>query len=255
MPMTTSIANIIRDYNSGQVIQELLQNCDDARARHVAFVLDKRKHATQGGLLDEAIRPFTGPALYQYDDAIFLPRDFKSLQNTGDSEKKMDPTSTGKFGLGFNSTYHLTDFPMFISGEVMCLLEPHKRIFRDSENAPASGTQRMMADIVGDGQQLGMMELFDLGFAADELHPGYVPLRNPASGNWFRGVQEAGRSTKLRGEQVAGWPATLFRFPLRTERMRSHSRISQKCGAVAHPPSKVCQRNRCRIFTTKRGRC
>lgn len=39
---------------------------------------------------------------------------------------QMDPTSTGKFGLGFNSVYHLSDMPFFVSGEVMCLLEPHK---------------------------------------------------------------------------------------------------------------------------------
>jgi sacsin len=71
--------------------QELIQNCDDARARHVAFVLDKRTSFLRGAgspLLGESLRPFTGPALLQYDDAIFQERDFKSLQSTGDSQKK-----------------------------------------------------------------------------------------------------------------------------------------------------------------------
>ncbi len=36
-----------------------------ARAKNVAFVLDKRQCCTQKGLLGEAMRPFTGPALLQ----------------------------------------------------------------------------------------------------------------------------------------------------------------------------------------------
>jgi sacsin len=85
--MTTAIATIIRDYNSGQVIQELLQNCDDARARNVTFVLDKRSKCCK---LGNSLDPFMGPALLQYDDAVFLPKDFASLQKTGDSEKKVN---------------------------------------------------------------------------------------------------------------------------------------------------------------------
>jgi len=89
--MTTAIANIIRDYNSGQVIQELLQNCDDARARNVVFILDKREQCCDMGTsaLGRAMEPFVGPALIQYDDAIFLEKDFASLQYTGDSRKKV----------------------------------------------------------------------------------------------------------------------------------------------------------------------
>jgi len=90
-PMTTAIANIIRDYNSGQVIQELLQNCDDARARNVVFILDKREQCCNLGAseLGKALSSFVGPALIQYDDAIFLEKDFASLQYTGDSRKKV----------------------------------------------------------------------------------------------------------------------------------------------------------------------
>ena len=41
--------------------------------------------------------------------------------------KKFDPTATGKFGLGFNSTYHLTECPSFVSGEWFVMLDPQKR--------------------------------------------------------------------------------------------------------------------------------
>ena len=44
-----------------------------------------------------------------------------------EGSKKYDPTATGKFGLGFNSTYHLTECPMFISGDWFVVLDPQKR--------------------------------------------------------------------------------------------------------------------------------
>ena len=159
MPMTTAIGNIIKDYSSNQVLQELIQNCDDARARYVAFVLDKRECCVKHrSMLPPAMMPFTGPALMNYDSAMFKERDFKSLRHTGDSEKKMDPTSTGKFGLGFNSVYHITDLPMFLSGQPgvsprVCLFEPHQRIFRDKSGAPTTGRMYPMEDI--DNAQLG----------------------------------------------------------------------------------------------------
>ena len=52
-----------------------------------------------------------------YDSAVFREEDFDGLFSFGGGSKKYDPTSTGMFGLGFNSVYHLTDSPTFISGE------------------------------------------------------------------------------------------------------------------------------------------
>ena len=33
----------------------------------------------------------------------------------------------GRFGVGFNATYHLTDVPAFVSGDFACWLDPHMR--------------------------------------------------------------------------------------------------------------------------------
>ena len=69
----------------------------------------------------------TGPALLAFNDAIFEHKDFIGLFSFGRGSKKYDPTSTGKFGLGFNSTYHLTECPQFVSGEWFVVLDPQKR--------------------------------------------------------------------------------------------------------------------------------
>ena len=69
---------------------ELLQNCDDAGAADVTFVLDKRYHGTKS-LLSPSMAPFQGPALLQYDSARFEKEDFASIQKIGDGRKRMDP--------------------------------------------------------------------------------------------------------------------------------------------------------------------
>jgi sacsin len=58
-----------------------------------------------------------GPALLQYDSAVFKDEDWAGLMSFGQGSKQLDPTKTGKFGLGFNSVYHLTECPQFISTE------------------------------------------------------------------------------------------------------------------------------------------
>lgn len=39
--------------------------------------------------------------------------DFTSISRVGDSVKKTQIGKTGRFGIGFNSVYHLTDVPSF----------------------------------------------------------------------------------------------------------------------------------------------
>ena len=43
-----------------------------------------------------------------YNDAQFKPGDWKGIQNFKQSEKKDNPFKVGKFGIGFNSVYHIT---------------------------------------------------------------------------------------------------------------------------------------------------
>lgn len=77
------------------------------------FLVDLHKEALQG------------PALYAYNDSEFDEADFESISNIGDSVKRGKAGKTGRFGVGFNSCYHLTDLPSFVSGRHLVMFDPH----------------------------------------------------------------------------------------------------------------------------------
>ena len=48
------------------------------------------------------------------------------IQRLGEGSKSDDPNKTGQYGVGFNSVYHLTDVPTFLSdGKKLCVFDPH----------------------------------------------------------------------------------------------------------------------------------
>ena len=87
--------------------QEIIQNADDAGAKTVKFFIDSRKHGTMS-LVGPALAPFQGPALLAYNDEQFRDEDWEGIQNLQRSVKAEDPFKVGKFGIGFNSAYHIT---------------------------------------------------------------------------------------------------------------------------------------------------
>ena len=90
-------------------MQEMIQNADDAGARTVKFYLDNRTHiGVRESLINPELCKFQGPALLAYNDAKFTKEDWESIQKPQQSGKEKDPFKVGKFGLGFNSVYHIT---------------------------------------------------------------------------------------------------------------------------------------------------
>ncbi len=89
------------------VLQEIIQNADDAGARTVRFYLDCRQHGTSS-LDNPELARFQGPALLAYNDEKFKEGDWKGIQKIQQSGKAKDPLKVGKFGIGFNSVYHIT---------------------------------------------------------------------------------------------------------------------------------------------------
>ena len=49
---------------------------------------------------------------------MFSEEDYASISSLGNSVKKDQKGKTGRYGVGFNAAYHLTDVPSFISGEI-----------------------------------------------------------------------------------------------------------------------------------------
>jgi len=91
------------------VSQELIQNADDAGATEVKFLFDSRDNAFgTSSLVNVGLSKFQGPALYVYNNGLFKAQDWVGIESIMQGSKKKDPVSAGRFGVGFNSVYHVT---------------------------------------------------------------------------------------------------------------------------------------------------
>ena len=127
-PLTQRIKNILNEYPFDvTVLKELLQNADDAKATKMYVILDMRQHGTKS-LPSDNWKDLQGPALLVWNDSVFSEADLRSIQRLGLGNKRADAESIGKYGIGFNVVYHLTDCPSFISnGTTLCVFDPHCR--------------------------------------------------------------------------------------------------------------------------------
>ena len=85
----------------------MIQNADDAGAKTVQFYVDSRSHG-KSALVRSELASFQGPALLSVNDAAFSENDWKGIRSLQQSVKADDPFKVGRFGIGFNSVYHLT---------------------------------------------------------------------------------------------------------------------------------------------------
>lgn len=85
----------------------MIQNADDAGAKVVRFYIDSRRYPVKS-LANPKLAAYQGPALLAANDATFSDKDWEGIQKLEDSIKSEDPFKVGKFGIGFNSVYHIT---------------------------------------------------------------------------------------------------------------------------------------------------
>ncbi|KAF0529726.1 Sacsin [Gigaspora margarita] len=127
--LTTRLKNILKDYNRKEIVfREFLQNADDAGASRFCVILDDSQYSTKYLLKPDTMNCWQGPAIWVYNDAQFSKEDFNSLCNLGKSSKQLQYDKIGKFGLGFNSSYHFTDLPQLISGTDLVFFDPQRTI-------------------------------------------------------------------------------------------------------------------------------
>ena len=96
------IANLLTELypDNAHFIYELLQNAEDTHAETARFTLS---HEGVG---------------FQHDGTrLFELKDVESITSIGDSTKRNDPTSIGKFGVGFKAVFAYTSTPEIHSGE------------------------------------------------------------------------------------------------------------------------------------------
>ena len=197
-PITRRIKRIVEDYaTSSDILKELLQNADDAKATEVRFLIDWRKHPASS-LLDDELKVWQGPALVAYNNSVFLNEDFEHICELAAETKMKDPLKTGRFGVGFCATYHMTDLPSFISRHFFTMFDPHTNYLGDrvSEGEPG-----MRIDLVENKDSLTI----------------YADQFQPYNGLFGCNIFDLPRE---------GFQGTLFRFPFRTLSTARKSMIS-----------------------------
>ena len=79
------------------------QNCDDAGADEVMFLLDHGSYATDR-ILPDAER-LQGPSLLLASSYKLSSDDLARIRRLGDSHKKAQFSKAGRFGVGLNALY------------------------------------------------------------------------------------------------------------------------------------------------------
>ena len=195
--ITQRIRHIVQDYETNiDIFKELIQNADDAEATEVKFLIDSRHHPKET-LITEELKEWQGPALIAYNNATFSDEDFQNILSVAGETKKSNPLKTGRFGVGFCATYHLTDIPSFISRKYFTMFDPHTSYLGDRISSREPG---MRVDLVENQPDL---ELY---------HDQFAPYEFIFDCDVF----------DMNGD---GYQGTIFRFPFRTEHTGSKSRI------------------------------
>src|SRR5262249_7648826 len=123
--LTAQIHELIHDYPEGiGIIKEIAQNADDAGARVLEVIIDRRQHSAKR-LPAPQMAALQGSALIFFNDALFTDEDFKAIQRLYSSGKIRRADKTGPYGKGFNTVYNVTDWPSFVSGGRIAFFDPH----------------------------------------------------------------------------------------------------------------------------------
>lgn len=128
--LASRIAGLLRDYSDAgcgieSCMREFFQNADDAGSRRFHVVLDERVHSSERVLNDET-RKVHGPAVIITMDSVLDEVSLSGLQRLGASAKRTDACTTGRFGIGMNAMYHLTDAPQLlcVGVDALCFFDP-----------------------------------------------------------------------------------------------------------------------------------
>ena len=127
------------------IFREYIQNADDAKATEIVFVLDHRREHPQEKLLTEGSEWASlqhAPALCIYNNRQFMEEDIQGICKLGRGGKGDTADTIGRFGIGFNVSYHLTDCPTFVSFDThghpkdLCVFDPLKMYCNRKQGKP-----------------------------------------------------------------------------------------------------------------------
>ena len=130
---------------------------------------------------------------------------------------------TGRFGVGFNSVYHLTDLPSFVSGDKLVFFDPHANHLPVSAANPGIPLQRTTTVQCAQPMQLGLCPLRDAG----------KMLRLPGNTAVERFPDQFTPYNIFGHTAGQAFDGTVFRLPLRTAEQALSSRLSQNVYTAA----------------------
>ena len=202
-PLTKRLSNILKEYKEGvDVFKELIQNADDAGASKVRFLVDWRQGPNES-LLSPDMEHCQGPALWAYNDAVFTDKDFENINKLAGATKVEDLAKIGRFGLGFNAVYHLTDVPSFVSKEYFVVFDPN--VHHLQSHITDRSRPGIRINLAKNPRPLTAFE--------DQFQPYHAIFKC---------------DTQCREGGKFHYDGTLFRFPFRTLHQASKSEICQK---------------------------
>lgn len=124
--LTVRLRSLIRQYQRGPgIIKEFIQNADDAGSSWVRVVMDWQDHGTAAPE-EASLTDVLGSALLIANGSVFSDSNFEAIQRIGESDKRLSAAKTGRFGLGFNTAYNVTDYPSLVSRDRMYCFDPHE---------------------------------------------------------------------------------------------------------------------------------
>lgn len=202
--LTHRLNTLLEEYSDGFAVpKELVQNADDAGATEVRFLYDERANAdSMTCLIDEGMKECHGPALWVYNNSVFTDDDFENITKLNGATKESQTDKIGRFGLGFNAVYNLTDVPTFVSRHCIVIFDPH-----------TTHLGKSIRDKSKPGLKLDMRR-------------HRRKLRS--LGNQFKPFNDVFGCDLRPTARQDSYPATLFRLPLRTRSQAIRSEICQK---------------------------
>ena len=142
--------SILRKYPPDEsIFKEFIQNADDAGASEIVFILDHRRFNSKDGELFSSDPEWKNlhqcPSLLVYNNKLMSEADIIGITKLGRGNKEFSPDLIGRFGIGFNVAYHITDCVTYVSygpgavPENFCVLDPSGLFAPGHRQAPLRG--------------------------------------------------------------------------------------------------------------------
>ena len=157
--LSTRLNNILKQYPADvSIFKEFIQNAEDAMATEIAFVIDHRHSYGEQSLFTHQSN-WTSlqrmPALLVFNNRKFREEDIQSIKKLGTGGKGDATDKIGRFGVGFNVAYHVTDCPTLVSfgegglAENFCVFDPQCKYVPGRVDRKLPGARYRMKNMDG----------------------------------------------------------------------------------------------------------